>query len=1795
MGKFKKFCKQLVVFTLILAMFVGLCNGLQFNSTNVDAADTNYFDVEIYLMSDPNNYSTAVLKGTVTFRVDSLVADENTPAKFPAYTVSSSGSTFGTKLKRNSEQMAISGNNSNNTGGNYKIVSIPLSIDLPPHYSFIGFQRKGEIYLANSRFTMYDKIVTNTSEGKSYYWDFTKRHNGSGSTSTEDFYVGINKSNILNHSGQGMKIYLYAESYKVNYNLGTGGLFPLGYDKTITSGYARNPLNNAVSNGDMFYVDYPIKTGYTFNGWTASGLTSVGGSTPQCYTDYGWEDFNGKKKAHYFYCLSPLGGTVTLIADWTENQYNVTLNGNGYKTAAGAETYSAGSFKYESEKVSLSGFSQNTFISPTEYILKGWSRNKYAKPDDTDVYSTEAELNKLSSVNGDNVTLYAIWEKNETLLKQPNALLNTQKHMEVLIAKVGDNDASKTYNANFAVFPWSASQGKYLTDPVKTISANKRYELEFTADNQGKFKIKEVSVDKPLVMTGTEFTVSLDDKDCKELPFYENKYVDEDMGCFVSGRGYEAGEIVRNTKAVSSNTKFYLAKRAVPGKDSTNNTIALTNTNYWQEITSGNYSNYSRLIAGAGEWESSSYSYAVAFSKEVSNPSHGYDSLVFGLQKNDPSGTPLSGAEFNAYYADEPDVVCRELNEYAFLAGLYGSNINKDGVEPSDRSLRIPIDEKWEDIDENTKTLDLIVREDNPPEGFKKIDDFRVHAIAEYNEEEDMWLVKSIQALTLDGRTILQTINNQETFDFAKLTDEPYKVDITINKHGKEGLYPESYLLGAKYVIYEDESLTHPVGEPLVIDGNGTVTVTGLPLKDYWVQEQETPDSGYFLYDGTVYKISKEDILKGSAGVDLEKEPAKKTIDVYEPEVKGYVTVRKEDLEGNEVNGAKFSLFKWDSSIEEDSLEDYTWDVKNAVATETVKEGYAKFSDLPLGKYVLVETFVPDKWEKAPSQIIEVTLDNTSEETAATTSVFEKHEECKLKIYKKDKSDESKNLEGAAFKIYDVEAKQYITQNSSSYGQDGSVSSTKEEKLFFTDENGFVETDEGDLEFDKTYRVEEVIPPAGYLLDPTPKEFTTIKEESEGKDKDNLYYFSVTFKDDKTEIPFEKRDIMTSDEIEGGYYVVTKDEKYYEVSEGEKDTNIIVDEWTGTGKPHKVYGLVAGETYYFNELIAPDGYTLAQSIEFTVSEDGKSILINGENSNIVTMYDDYNKVELLKVDAKTGKPLANAKMELHKGKIPEGKSYEEWLKEDTPIASWTSTTEAYRIDRLSVGTYTWVETEAPKGYVLSAPKIIEIDESTEVQEFEFENECTKTQFIKLSAITGEPLKGCTLQILDENKKLAYSPNGEAIEWVTDGEPHEVYYLEEGKTYYLHEKDAPSNFYLAEDVKFVAGQSWKDENIKFSNDEFIYPEDELETVPGEDERYGILQGDKVQILDENKNVVEEFTFIGKYYVTTKLVNGNTYYLHNVSAPSGYELFEDVKFIAGEDWDYSRYIVIGNEEDEYENIDYADSIDWDYTGADIVTIYMMNQPKLISIVKKNSEGDFVNKAEIQLLDSDRNVIDSWLSDLEVARVYNLSNGTYYIHEVYAPGDYDLTKDVEFEVTDDTKEVEYEMIDEYIGGTIKIEKKDEDTLKPIEGVEYTLVGELINDKTITITAKTDKNGEIVFGLDKETGKGTLIPGHYTITETAAEGHTLLKDPIEVDLSVKLTKAEAAAQNADTSKAKWDKDDEVYRFFDLTYEVTNAAVLKLPTTGSNVILYAVIAGTVMFLLAGLYLGLKKRKTKVE
>ena len=146
---------------------------------------------------------------------------------------------------------------------------------------------------------------------------------------------------------------------------------------------------------------------------------------------------------------------------------------------------------------------------------------------------------------------------------------------------------------------------------------------------------------------------------------------------------------------------------------------------------------------------------------------------------------------------------------------------------------------------------------------------------------------------------------------------------------------------------------------------------------------------------------------------------------------------------------------------------------------------------------------------------------------------------------------------------------------------------------------------------------------------------------------------TVIMQDDITKVQISKIDLTTKEELHGAELTLT-DEKGNEI-----------DRWVSTDAPHYMERLPAGK-YTLTEVTAPDGYAIAERVEFEV-------LPTGEVQTF-EMFDDTIKVKISKVDITTNEELPGAELVIKD-------------KDGTEIDRWISTNGPHYVEKMPAGDY----------------------------------------------------------------------------------------------------------------------------------------------------------------------------------------------------------------------------------------------------------------------------------------------------------------------------------------------------------------------------------------------------------------------------------------------------------------------------------------------------------------------------
>ena len=399
--------------------------------------------------------------------------------------------------------------------------------------------------------------------------------------------------------------------------------------------------------------------------------------------------------------------------------------------------------------------------------------------------------------------------------------------------------------------------------------------------------------------------------------------------------------------------------------------------------------------------------------------------------------------------------------------------------------------------------------------------------------------------------------------------------------------------------------------------------------------------------------------------------------------------------------------------------------------------------------------------------------------------------------------------------------------------------------------------------------------------------------------------------------------------------------------------NNIIDTWTSTEKTHKIEGLTIGKEYTLKEEIAPEGYVVATSIKFTIKDTNEIQKVN--------MIDKI--VEMSKVDIA--------------GDEIEGATIQVLDKGNKVVDEWVSGKEPHKIKNLVEGeTYTLHEEIVADSYVKATDIEFKVTTDKETQKVVMIDKIVEMSKVD---IAGEEIAGATIQVLDKDNKVV-------DEWVSGKEPHKIKNLVEGETYTLHEEIVADSYVKATDVEFIVTTDKETQKLVMI--------DKLVEITKTDITNGNeLEGAELEVTDEDGNTIDKWTSTKEPHKVKGLEEGKTYILKETTAPYGYEITEEIKFTVTTDKETQKI-----EMKDMPILKNVKVIKIDTETKEVIKdkfIFAIYEDpectKLIKEVKSNSEDG-------------------------TALFEELRYGTYYIKEIKAPKDYELSdKVVKVEIND------------------------------------------------------------------------------------------------------------------------------------------------------------------------------------
>ena len=542
--------------------------------------------------------------------------------------------------------------------------------------------------------------------------------------------------------------------------------------------------------------------------------------------------------------------------------------------------------------------------------------------------------------------------------------------------------------------------------------------------------------------------------------------------------------------------------------------------------------------------------------------------------------------------------------------------------------------------------------------------------------------------------------------------------------------------------------------------------------------------------------------------------------------------------------------------------------------------------------------------------------------------------------------------------------------------------------------------------------------------------------------------------------------------------------------------------------------------YIVKETNTPKDFETAEDFTFTISKDESEISDIPQKVKVLVVNNEQTEayIRLVKKDAETGKRVSlssatfqikatkdiydrgNGKIVYKKGEVITQKIgstvYDSFttnaLNLVVPDESYTNNKEVFGTVitplKLPVGSYEITEIKTPNGFLqLDNPVTFKIEgiknydtdkQGDYLKEVELKNGKPKGKIIidktiaikenvDTSIVDVSDLSGIEFKLYAKEDIIDFADGSKIYE---KGQEINKYNLtKDGK---LTISNLPMGKYELQETKTIDGLvlnttkyefnfTQKDTTTKEYTEEREVINDTTLTefskqdITGEKE----LEGAKLQVLDEQENVIGEWISTKKQHSIEGLIVGKEYTLRETIAPDNYVKSTDVKF----------KIQDTNEIQHVKMID-----------------------KVVEMTKTDIGGEELEGAKIQVFDKDNNLVDEWISEKTPHKIKGLEeNETYKLHEEVACNGYVKATDVEFKVTEEKQTQKVTLIDKIV----EVTKTDLTTGEELVGAELVV---------------TDENGNVV---DKWTSTkdahhvNNLEEGKkYTLTEyTAPYGYEI------------------------------------------------------------------------------------------
>lgn len=409
-----------------------------------------------------------------------------------------------------------------------------------------------------------------------------------------------------------------------------------------------------------------------------------------------------------------------------------------------------------------------------------------------------------------------------------------------------------------------------------------------------------------------------------------------------------------------------------------------------------------------------------------------------------------------------------------------------------------------------------------------------------------------------------QEVEVRDTVNQAFVNDYQ-EVEITLSKFME---YDEQFAIGnndeyvsVRFGLFADEVITAADGTSIPENGMIAEVSLGedmtakfdaqLSFGRYYVQEIATDE--HYMLNGEKYLVNFEYMGQEMTTVNID-------CGTFENHLKrGNANGCKVNEDDEPLANALFGLFAV-------GTEEFTADtaIMTAISDET---GYFEFTEIPYGEYVISEIQAPDGYILSGEQYPVVI-----NEDGDTVEITAENEAITVEISKQD-------IYGSELACAEIQLVNENGEVADEWTSDGTNHVISELKI-------------------GKYTLKETAAPDGYIIatDISFEIFTdgsAIVENVDATATTEDGHPLIVMVDDTTKVEISKRDITNDNELAGATLKIIDEN-------GE-----VIEEWVSTNEPHIIEAkLTAGKTYTLKETIAPDGYIIANSIDFTVNADG---------------------------------------------------------------------------------------------------------------------------------------------------------------------------------------------------------------------------------------------------------------------------------------------------------------------------------------------------------------------------------------------------------------------------------------------------------------------------------------------------------------------------------------------------------------------------------------------------------------